>query len=390
MAEELLEWVKLPQDLQHRFFELAEQEAGRLTNTIQELDAQIKELKEKLQPFIHKLPASNEVLTVAAIDSSRSPRLSERLGVRYGVFASGIVYLKGVEKRKEIFRAGVFKRKQALSQDKSKYFFDLLTTYVERKLALEALNECDILLLDGSFYGFIYSAQRMKRVALYGPQEDQVVKETFEATEELRKSRKTIGVIKRSHTRAIGGYLALKDRNNRFLNVIDKLILSIFMPQRTIFSYQELVGDYPVQVYTQLALLASLMKWPDEEPMQEAEKRVYAPFETLGVEKDGVKELRRLQVRAYKDMPPCEIEYPSSISIEKLMEWLGQENLFNEATNLPIALDLVDSMVGLSIKFTDEFVSEVEGRVLETVAKNQENHEAVKMFFTLLNPQKPY
>jgi hypothetical protein len=70
--------------------------------------------------------------------------------------------------------------------------------------------------------------------------------------------------------------------------------------------------------------------------------------------------------------------------------WLGQENLFNESTNLPIALDLVDSMVGLSAKFTDEFVSEVEGRVLETIAKNRENHQAVKMFFTLLNPQKPY
>jgi hypothetical protein len=315
--------------------------------------------------------------------------LSERLGVRYGVFASGIIYLKGVEKRREVFRAGVFKRKQALSQDKSRYFFDLITTYVERKLALEALDQCDILLLDGSFYGFIYPAQRMKRTGLYGPQEDQIVRETFEVTEELRRSGKAVGVIKRSHTRAIGGYLALKDRNNIFITVIDKLILSTFMPQRSVFAYQELIGDRPIQVYTQLALLASSTKW-EVEPILEAEKRAYAPFETLGLQKEGLKEMRRLQVRVYRDMPPCEIEYPSSIGLEKIMEWLGQENLFNEATNLPIALDLVDSMVGLSVKFTDEFVSEVEGRVLETIAKNRENQEAVKMFFTLLNPQKPY
>jgi len=390
MVEELVEWVKLPQDLQHRFFELAEEEAGRVAKTIQELDSQLKDLKERLQPYMRKLPSSNEVLTVAAVDSSRSPRLSERLGIRYGVFATGLLYLKGIEKRDEVFRAGVFKRKQALSQDKSRHSFDLYTMYAERRLASEALDRCDVLILDGSFYGFVYPAQRMKRIGFYGPQEDQIVKETYEFTEKLRRSGKAIGVIKRSHTRAIGGYLALKDRSNPFITVIDKLILSTFMPERTIFAYQDLIGDRPVQVYTQLALLASMsMKW-DGEPLQEAERRAYAPFETLGLPEDGVKEMRRLQVRAFRDVPPCEIEYPSSISLDRLVGWLGQENLFNESTNLPIALDLVDGMVGLSAKFTDEFVSEVEGRVLETIARDQGNHEAVKMFFMLLNPQKPY
>jgi hypothetical protein len=262
--------------------------------------------------------------------------------------------------------------------------------YAERRLASEALDRCDMLILDGSFYGFVYPAQRMKRIGFYGPQEDQIVKETFEVTEKLRRSRKAVGVIKRSHTRAIGGYLALEDRSNPFITVIDKLILSTFMPERTIFAYQDLIGDKPVQVYTQLALLASMSMGWDEEPLQEAERRAYAPFETLGLPEEGVKEMRRLQVRAFRDVPPCEIEYPSSIGLDRLVKWLGQENLFNESTNLPIALDLVDGMVGLSAKFTDEFVSEVEGRVLETIAKDQGNHEAVKMFFMLLNPQKPY
>ena len=47
-------------------------------------------------------------------------------------------------------------------------------------------------------------------------------------------------------------------------------------------------------------------------------------------------------------------------------------------------------MIGLSAKFTEEFVSEIEGRVLETVTKNKGSQEAVKTFFTLLNPQKQY
>jgi len=34
MFEELIEWIKLPQDFQHRFFELTEQEANRLVEDV--------------------------------------------------------------------------------------------------------------------------------------------------------------------------------------------------------------------------------------------------------------------------------------------------------------------------------------------------------------------
>ncbi|MEM2180320.1 MAG: hypothetical protein QXP32_05855, partial [Nitrososphaeria archaeon] len=68
----------------------------------------------------------------------------------------------------------------------------------------------------------------------------------------------------------------------------------------------------------------------------------------------------------------------------------GQKNFFNEATNLPLCLDLVDNLVSVSQKFTGEFVSEVEGRVLEKITGSKENIESVKIFFTLLNPQKEY
>jgi hypothetical protein len=39
----------------------------------------------------------------------------------------------------------VFKRRQALSPD-----------YVERKLALEALQQAELVIVDGSFFGFLY------------------------------------------------------------------------------------------------------------------------------------------------------------------------------------------------------------------------------------------
>jgi len=389
MSEEPLEWVTLPLDLQHRFFELAEREANNTLKAIQDLSVKLKELKNLITPHIKKLEASSKIVTTAAVDGSRSPRLSERLGVRYGVFATGIVYLEGVKKKDEKFEVGSFKRKQALSQDKSRYFFDLLSTYAERKLALEALDKCDLLILDGSFYSFLYPVLRMKKVGLYGEEEERLTKETFEITEKLRRSEKTIGVIKRSHTRVIGGYMSLKDRENSLVTIIDKLILSTFMPERTIFYYEDLIGDVPVQVYTQLAQFAITKNWPEENPLKEAENKVFAPFEALKLQRDGVKEMRRLQVKAYDHLPPCEVEYPSSVSIKKIHEWLGQKDFFNEATNLPIALDLVDNLVGIPSKFIDEFVSEVEGRILDAISLKKEEYEIVRLYFTLLNPQKP-
>jgi hypothetical protein len=389
MIEELIDWVKLPQDLQHRFFELAEQEAKNLAETIHQLNLQLKELKDTLQSYIHKLPSLDKTLLVAAVDSSRSPKLSERLGVRYGVFAAGTIFLKGIEKREEVFKAGVFKRKQALSQDKSKFLFGLLATCIEREMSLEALNKCDLLILDGSFYGFVDEAYLIKKSGLFSSYEEKVLNEAFEATEELRRSGKVIGVIKRSHTRVIGGYLALKNKTNPFTTIIDKLILSMLMPEKSYLNYQDLIGETLPQIYTRLATLAHI-GWSESDLMEEAEKRIFMPFDSLGLYKEGFKEMKRIQVRFQKHLPPCEIEYPSSIPLSRLLEFLGQKNFFNEATNLPIALDLIDDMVGLPAKFTEEFVSEVEGRVLEEIIKMHEEKEAVKTFFTLLNPQKLY
>lgn len=394
MDNEVIEWIKLPQDLQHKFFELAENEARDLVPKISNLKNQLESLKNLIESHTHTLKITDKVFTIAAVDSSRSPRLSERLGIRYGVIASGAIFLKGVEKRSENFDVGIFRRKQALSQDKSKYYFDILSTLIERKQALDALDKCDLLILDGSFYGFVYSVQRMKKAGLYGPDEEKTVKEILDITEKLKRSKKTISIIKRSHTRALGGYLAFKEkRNNIFTTIIDKFILSLLMPEKTFFNYHDLIGDNPVQLYTQIALLASKMLHEnqyDENLIEEAKKKVYSPFDTLGIQRNIIDDMRRIQVKFYKYLPPCEIEFPSSISLDKLLEFLGQENMFNDATNLPIALDLIDSMVTLPAKFTEEFVSEVEGRILELMSKSKEYHDTIRLFFTMLNPQKIY
>ncbi len=388
VAEELPEWVKLPLDLQHKFFQLAEEEAEKIIDMIRDIDSNLSILRVKVSPHIRSLPDPIKRSLIAAVDGSRSPKLSERLGIRYGVFTYGTVYLRGSERVGENFEARVFRRRQAHSRDESRYFFPLLTTYYERKMALDALDKCDLLFIDGSFYSFIYLALDMKKRGLL-EERKHIVDELFEFTEKLRGSGKVLGVIKRSQTKALGGYLALTVGKNPFLTVIDKHILSLLMPERAFFEYKNLLGERPTVVYTELARLA-LKGGIEEEPMktiEKAEEKAYEPFESLKYPKDGFTDMRRAHVRVYGDLPPCEIEYPSTVN---LTDVLSESDLFNEATNLPISLDLVDNLVNISSKFTEEFVSEVEGRVLEVLVRNGEKLESIKAFFTFLNPQKPF
>jgi hypothetical protein len=388
--EELPEWIKLPLDLQHEFFQLASEEAERLVNVIRTIDENLKILKAEIYPHIQSFPNQTKRSVIGAVDSSRSPRFSERLGVRYGVFATGVVYLKGTESRKEKFKPGIFKRRQALSQDESKHFFSLLTTYCERKMALEALNECDLLFIDGSFYSFVYPALDMKKLGFLETEEKKkLLSEVFNITEELRKSGKVLGVIKRSHSKALGGYFFLKTDNRTFVNIIDKHILSLIMPEKSFFEYSSILGEQPTAIYTGISNLVSRGKISanKEELVEIAKEKAYKPFEELGFSKDGFIDMRRAQIRFYSDLPPCELEYPSSINLKEV---LSEDELFNETTNLPIALDLVDNLVNISSKFTEEFVSEIEGRVLDNITKKGGNIDSIKVFFTFLNPQKPF
>jgi len=160
------------------------------------------------------------------------------------------------------------------------------------------------------------------------------------------------------------------------------------MPPRTFFEYRSILGEKPTAIYTGIAGLARKMGVSDPRKLvREAEEKVYKPFEALGYSREGFMEMRRAHVRFYDELPPCEIEYPSTVDLREI---LAERDLFSEVTNLPIAIDLIDNLTNISSKFTEEFVSEVEGRVLEILAKSGESLNAIKSFFSFLNPQKPF
>ncbi|MEM3713578.1 MAG: DNA double-strand break repair nuclease NurA [Nitrososphaeria archaeon] len=394
MSYKMLEgdWFKLPHDLQHGFFEEAEKESSRLVEAIESLYNIIKGLDD-IKQLIQPLPLTNKILRVGAIDSSRSPNLSERLGIRYGVYAVGSIILCGRKREYEKYVPGIFFRKQAFSENRSKYLSSLISTYVERKAALEILDKCDALILDGSFYSFVYTGYKIKKDGYYGGYEKELVERTFDYTEQLRSSGKVFSVIKRSHTRAIGGYYLLKEGDAKLVNVIDKLILSILMPERSLFDYRKLIGEYNVGIFTELAYLASKSEqrvYDAKKLLEQAENRVLEQFTKLDLPTEPFKGIRRIQVKMFGEPNVCEIEYPSCTDLNWIIDVVCGENFFNSSTNLPTILDLVDNEVNIPSKFTEEFVAEVEGRMLEKFFNDPRKRELIKTFFTALNPQKPY
>ncbi|MEM1520821.1 MAG: DNA double-strand break repair nuclease NurA [Candidatus Korarchaeum sp.] len=388
--EEELEWAKLPHALQSLFFERVEEEASSLMEVMERLDECLSSAKDFLSSFFETYDERNASLRVGAVDGSRSPELSERLGVRYGVFTAGAVILEGARRVDERYYAGQFKRKQALSKEASKYLLELLSEYAERKLALEILEEVDFLFIDGSFYSFIYPVLRMRKRKLFGKREEELFGEIYDMTRRLINSGKVVGVIKRSHSRAIGGYIVAKSdpelRKLRELStVIDKLILSALMPPKSIFRYENLIGEENVIVYTEAA--RTFDKYGESQDLVEiARKKAYEPFEKLGLDLEEFRRMRRVQVRAYSGVPVCEIEHPSIFG--RLMDAVSSRGMFSEATGLPLAIDMVDSLVSIGAKFTEEYVSEVEARLLERMRGR--NPEVAKWFFQLLNPQKAF
>lgn len=383
MEEPELEWMKLPHALQALFFERVEEDVSSLLGVVERLGRHLNSAKEFLSKFFEPY-SERGGLRIGAVDGSRSPELSERLGIRQGLFAASAIVLEGGRRVDERYYAGQFRRSQALSKEVSSYLLDLLSNYAERKLALEVLDDVDFLFIDGSFYGFIYPVLRMRKRGAFGEREE-VFRETWEITEKLARSGKVAGVVKRSHTRAIGGYIVAKlgGELEELVTVIDKLILSALMPPKTVFRYESLIGDENVIVYTEAAR-AFVKHGRSEDLIEIARRKAYKPFEVLNLGTEMFDRMRRVQVKSYPDAPVCEIEHPSIIG--KLLEVIGSEGLFNEATGLPIALDVVDSLVSLGHKLTEEYVDEVEARLLERLGGR--GLEAVKWFFHLLNPQK--
>ena len=103
---------------------------------------------------VHSMPKSGfGDLTITAVDGSRSPKLTRRLGGDFAVYSAGILTLS---EKKVVESRFVVGRVDSIGEQ----IVDMASIPSAKSLAAEraaaeaALDAADLVLLDGSFYGF--------------------------------------------------------------------------------------------------------------------------------------------------------------------------------------------------------------------------------------------
>lgn len=388
-------WSKLPIDLQEQFYDRAEKEARRLVSIIRELHSRIEMFRSEIASFIHRIDfrASRDV-SIAAVDGSFSPRPTETIGARFAVYSAGFIMIRGGKVIREGYLSDDIRHNQVNTREFSSAILHVQESHLEREAALKALNENpDLVLIDGSFLGFAYSLFRVRRMIPVPEWIIEKARETLDITEKLLDSGKCAGVVKRGRSRAIGGWLSVKEgKRNPLVDCLDKQILHYLMKPPAFFNYMELLQEPGLQrVYSRVSEMLSHSDELSPSNALESAKEWAAEslMKALDVPKEKAQTLEsrinRIQIKVSDENPPFELEVPVEAGERILATLFSNLENFNMATGLPMAIDLVDESVTLPAEFTREFVREVEARVVDSYGGSLSE---VRSFFTNMNPQK--
>jgi hypothetical protein len=374
---------------------LSESTAQYLAKHIQEVENEISAAWPQVEFAVLPIPhPKREGLTIVSVDGSRSPEPTKRLGGDFAVYSAGLLKLKGKKVVENRFAVGKADTVRTQRVDLAS-LLSAKTMAAERQIAAAAIKDADLVLLDGSFYGFAGEVTSLLRgrptqsVQQMGEWSDSI-RTVLQKTEELIQSGKCIGVIKRSHTRAISGCLSVKEGRTVLAGLTDKHILSRKLASASYFDYSKLLKGDSLLTYSMLAynLASGREKDPTPEALGRARELAASRFakafhRPFGFDVDPSK-LGRIQVRLFPDTSPCELEIPKTVSSSLVEELLDTEN-FSQATGLPHAIDMIDEYVGIPRAFTKDFVHEVEARVASLTPATL---AGVRGFFVGLNPQK--
>ncbi len=339
-------------------------------------------IKEEIKRYFKEFAENKSGLLIGAVDGCKSLTSKESIGAGCVIYTYGYVIIKGKKLHNDAKAGRIIYRN--VGEEVAKKALGLILTYLERKCALSLVEKCDYVLIDGSFFGFIYSMLRLKKLGLLSEKLQDMLIKTVEITNKLIEKKKVIGVVKRTHTRAIGAWYFLKNKDKTYCDIPDRLILSYLMQPKTLFDYREITEGHPVQVYNEISLLVN--KNEEENILEKAINKFYEPFKALNIDSNYATNLRRIQVKAFRNAPTCEIEHPD-LSLDELLRIISSESFFNNLTGLPIAIDIIDELVRFPNKLTGEYITEVEAKTVSKL-KNKIPLELVKTYFSSLNPQK--
>src|SRR5208282_2663818 len=220
----------------------------------------------KISQLLHfeKIEADDawKKLRIAVVDGSDSPVLSERVGGRYGTFAAGYHIYSGLDLKEENYFSGIYVDDQIGSSEASQKVLQLMTTELERRVALECLEKVDLLFIDGPFFGFRprcrIIADKEIRYSEYGKGID-LVNMLVKLSQNLLKSGKVHGIVKRVQTSSIDGWTIYKSGDDKFITRRnDKDLLASFMKPGELFSCWKHFGA--PEAYQYLSRLAQRYK----------------------------------------------------------------------------------------------------------------------------------
>jgi len=395
-VETLPDWLKLPTKVQHQFFEHAEQEAQRTKTLLLEQKQKLDKIHEMLRFQNVEQNDSWKNWRIAVVDGSDSPVLSERVGGRYGTYAAGYHIYEGLDLREEDYFSGAYVDDQIGSSEASQKVLQLVTTELERRVAVECLDkDVDLILIDGPFFGFRPRcrtiADKEIRYSKYRKGRD-LTKMLVALSQKLLDSGKVCAIVKRIQTAAIDGWTIYKTGSqNLATRRNDKELLASFMKKGEFFSYSEHFGSYDAYQYlSRLGWAFGRFYTTDTgrsvESIYEAckgdvERNIKSD---LGdVDPRSILRTSRVYLRASYPAQPFALEVEPDSDLPSALAYCFAT--CNPASGLPIALDLIDHDVGIPRGFTQEFVEEVEANL----ARDPELDKfEIETRFSSLNPQK--
>lgn len=384
----------LPRELQEQYFDNA-RKVKEITKAA--LACRAEKLQFLKDIITYRFPSilsdSDGIYHVAAIDGSNT-KLTERLGGRFALYSAGYHVFNGRDIVSERYSADTYCCAQLGDPLVSETIVTLLRARLEKEIAVNLLEEdnADLILIDGSFFGYQGDAGRLRAIGATNDTVKTIIRDLNRLTLKLLTSNKVIGIIKRTRTRALDGYLSYKFGNDRCLLENDKRILSSIMPSKTVFAYEDLLGAPMAYSYYSIYPLV----WQSQRAGRKGARTPEAVLNlaklipsadvkrTLGLSPDEVFQTRRCFLRCDAHVAPLELEAPVTMPLESVYDYLLRT--YNPGTGLPFALDLIDQAVSLPSGISSEFADEVEAQLIQD--REISDKIAVMEHFTYLNPQK--
>lgn len=384
-------WDEIAIELKEQFYELVGNESEKLYERIKPVIGDIEKIGRRLDAYFKPAERSDDLdeVRIAAIDGSSTSTISIRLGCAYSLFS--IVVVRDAYKFRSDIDVSYFAFKVSSEYPEDKLLKRLTTWNMlmrEREIALKEVEDSDLVIIDGSFFGYLHSIFKLVRMRMLPREIRDLATKITDYTIRLVESGRVIGVVKRGRTSAIIPWAYMEGIISKPHRMIDRLILSMVQPVGSTFSYTHLFGySFGYKVFNRAFREILIGKRPPIDKLKgDLLELISISIENTGAiitSRQLLDMAERIVVRHYPT-GPVEMDVP--LRREGILwDFLCDNRMFSDATNIPWINDLADLESRIPSDFSRDFADEVEATL---VRRFDLNPEFLRAFFTNINPQK--